>query len=139
MSSSESCAGRYFAMTSPSAFSSAALSVRPAFANSSAASRRFLPSRESTVMISSSERTRASFPDTSSLVIAVRTIRMVPDTTLSLLRIASVRSLLSVSFNPIAVSSHAPLLLVNHELCTPQGRDAYLAGRPRRYSNPAFF
>ena len=119
ISSSVNCAGKYLAITSPSAFSSAAFSGRFALANSSAASRRFFASRESTVMISSSLSTRASFPATSSVVIAVSTMRIVPDTTLSLLRIASVRSAFNVSLSPMASSSHVRLFFVNHDFRNP--------------------
>ena len=48
-----------------------ALSARPASAKASAASRRFLASRDNTAITSSSESWRASLPATSSLVIAV--------------------------------------------------------------------
>ncbi|CAB5039089.1 unannotated protein [freshwater metagenome] len=57
-------------------------------------------------MTSASVRTRASLPETSSLVIALKQSLMVDKTNSSRARIASVKSCLSESFSPMAQSSH---------------------------------
>ena len=79
-------------MTEPSANSVVARSAAPALSKASAASRRFFASRDKTVITSASLNSRASFPATSSFLIAVRIIRIVPERRSLRLRIASVRS-----------------------------------------------
>ena len=91
-SASESCSGRYSAITSASARSRSALSARPPSAKAVAASRRFLVSLVSTPMTSSSERVLAVLPATSALVTAASTIRSVEERSSSRAFMAVVRS-----------------------------------------------
>ena len=60
-SSADNALGKYSLSTSNSAFSLAAISVRPAFSNSSIESRRFLASRWINVITSASESVSVFF------------------------------------------------------------------------------
>src|SRR3954466_1476357 len=86
-------------MTSPSARSLAAWSVRPAPAKAAAASRRFFPSLVSTASTSSSPRSRASPPAPSAVRTADRAIRSVDVVSSSRPFIAACRSSFRRSFS----------------------------------------
>ena len=119
-------------MTSSSARSRSARSGRLPSANASAASRRFLASRPSTVTTSASSSSRAVLPATSSVFTAVRTIRRVADRSSSRDFIAVVRSDWSRSLSslmPAILSAPVPPVRV------PAGRR--VCRRARRLPLPA--